>query len=67
MITHIRSLEDQLLAEQYRQEILIEKNENYKDELERLSLSNESQKEQIAKLDSEIDLNRRKNGELQTC
>jgi hypothetical protein len=64
MITHIRSLEDQLLAEQYRQEILIEKNENYKDELERLSLSNESQKEQIAKLDSEIDLNRRKNGEL---
>jgi hypothetical protein len=51
MVGHIRSLEDQLLAEQYRQELLLEQTTLYKSQLEKLNSRNELQRHRIARLE----------------
>jgi hypothetical protein len=67
MVAHIRSLEDQLLAEQYRQELLLDQNEIHNSKLEKLNSRNEVQRQRIAKLEEEYEMHQVKNSELQIC
>jgi SMC interacting uncharacterized protein involved in chromosome segregation len=67
MVGHIRSLEDQLLAEQYRQELLLEHNTLYKSQLEKLNSRNELQRHRITTLEEQWQVHSVKNCELQAC
>lgn len=67
MVEHIRSLEDQLLAEQYRQELLLEQTTLYKSQLEKLNSRNEMQHHRIATLEEQWQIHSVKNRELQVC
>lgn len=67
MVGHIRSLEDQLLAEQYRQELLLEQTTLYKSQLEKLNSRNELQRHRIAMLEEQWQMHSLKNRELQAC
>ncbi len=61
MVGNIRSLEDHLLAEQYRQELLLEQNALYKSQLDKLNSRNELQRHRIASLEEQWQIYSAKN------
>ena len=67
LLGNIRTLEDQLIAEQYRHSLLIEENEHYRASLTDLDEQCKTQKVTISELELETEARRLKNQELETC